>query len=172
MTPRLYCLPLHCELSVEACKRVYVARHVACRGCGTGAANDATPLRLAYGAQAGGGRVQFAPGGSREALIEKQQRMRTETAGHVMTERRVRALAEARKRASARRRQDVRVGARYGAWTVVACAGGYGRVRVIARCDCGVERQHLLSTLRTGRSRACPGCASRARRKRYADAAE
>lgn len=51
-------------------------------------------------------------------------------------------------------------GQTYGRWTVLAEGKKVGRRRyVLCRCECGVERQVMTSTLRNGSSRSC-GCLS------------
>lgn len=57
------------------------------------------------------------------------------------------------------RKSDIRIGAKFGYWTVIALDDGQHPKRSLCRCDCGTERWVVNSTLRTGKSRSC-GCKS------------
>lgn len=58
-------------------------------------------------------------------------------------------------------------GTRFGSWTVLA--GGpftkCGALYVLARCDCGLEREANLRFMETGRSTQCKACATRQRHR-------
>lgn len=52
---------------------------------------------------------------------------------------------------------DIKVGNRYGAWTVLALSDAEHPGKVLCRCDCGTVRWLFRSPLRCGRTKSC-GC--------------
>ncbi len=76
------------------------------------------------------------------------------------------------------RPMDIPIGTPFGLWVVVrevdpsVRSDGARRRRFLCRCECGVERAHLLGNLRAGRSRSCPACSLARGRGRPAVAIE
>jgi hypothetical protein len=65
-------------------------------------------------------------------------------------------------------RLEVRVGERFGFWTIIRDAGtktinGLTRLWVVAKCDCGTTREVMLSSMKLGKSKSC-GCTGKLRR--------
>lgn len=57
----------------------------------------------------------------------------------------------------------VRRGQRFGSWVVLSdkLLRKCGAIYVLARCDCGTERESNLAFLEAGRSTCCKACATR-----------
>ena len=58
---------------------------------------------------------------------------------------------------------DLKIGAKYGKWTVLSPAGRnkYGRPLFICRCDCGKEKEVEAYHLLVGKSKSCSSCSGR-----------
>lgn len=52
---------------------------------------------------------------------------------------------------------DIKVGSKYGAWTVVELDDGKHKGKVCCRCQCGTVKWLFRSPLRTGKTKSC-GC--------------